>query len=192
MLNLELGKADIFITSLTSEEGNRKVYLLTNRVPKAGSAYVYSYVTVGEFIAFIIGWNLILEYLIGITLFLINIVKYLMYAITLGSASVARALSLNVDAMANHSMSMLFTSATPIHIPHMSPYADWLSLIVTLLMTSTSEPYTTNYDLGDSVNSLNFSNSSHWSEVYCAFYKHLHHIKFISCNVCNNCWSCIR
>ncbi|MFL5576071.1 MAG: amino acid permease [Gemmatimonadaceae bacterium] len=34
-------------------------------IPIAGSAYTYAYATLGEFVAWIIGWDLILEYLFG-------------------------------------------------------------------------------------------------------------------------------
>ncbi|HXQ77278.1 MAG TPA: amino acid permease, partial [Gemmatimonadaceae bacterium] len=34
-------------------------------IPVAGSAYTYAYATLGEFIAWIIGWDLMLEYLFG-------------------------------------------------------------------------------------------------------------------------------
>ncbi|MCC7234714.1 MAG: amino acid permease [Bryobacterales bacterium] len=34
-------------------------------IPIAGSAYTYSYATMGEFVAWIIGWDLVLEYAVG-------------------------------------------------------------------------------------------------------------------------------
>ncbi len=35
-------------------------------VPVAGSAYTYAYATIGEFVAWIIGWDLILEYALSV------------------------------------------------------------------------------------------------------------------------------
>jgi len=38
---------------------------LTSMIPIAGSAYTYAYATLGELVAWIIGWDLILEYAVG-------------------------------------------------------------------------------------------------------------------------------
>src|SRR5688572_17269515 len=38
---------------------------LASMIPQAGSAYAYTYATLGELVAWIIGWDLILEYAVG-------------------------------------------------------------------------------------------------------------------------------
>ncbi|CAB0013674.1 unnamed protein product, partial [Nesidiocoris tenuis] len=97
------------------------------RVPKAGSAYVYSYVTVGELAAFVIGWNLILEYIIGK-----RIDGLLSNA---GTASVARAFSNYLDNMMGNVMNETLSKTFPMHVPFLSPYPDFLSLGIVLLLT---------------------------------------------------------
>jgi APA family basic amino acid/polyamine antiporter len=46
-------------------------------IPIAGSAYTYSYTTMGEFIAWIIGWDLVLEYALGAATVAIGWSQYL-------------------------------------------------------------------------------------------------------------------
>ncbi|XP_051971312.1 probable cationic amino acid transporter [Xyrauchen texanus] len=90
------------------------------RVPKTtGSAYTYSYVTVGEFVAFFIGWNLILEYLIG-------------------TAAGASALSSMFDSLANHTISRYMIN----HLGTLNglgkgeeSYPDLLALLIAMMVT---------------------------------------------------------
>ncbi|XP_045108340.1 cationic amino acid transporter 3-like isoform X2 [Portunus trituberculatus] len=90
------------------------------RVPKAGSAYIYTYVCIGEFVAFIIGWNLILEYVIG-------------------TASVARGFSQYVNALANNTIKDALQEAVPLapEDPNsfISSYPDFLSFGLALVLS---------------------------------------------------------
>lgn len=47
-------------------------------IPIAGSAYTYSYTTMGEFVAWIIGWDLVLEYALGAATVAVSWSRYLL------------------------------------------------------------------------------------------------------------------
>ncbi len=47
-------------------------------IPVAGSAYTYSYATLGEFLAWIIGWDLVLEYALGAATVAVSWSRYLL------------------------------------------------------------------------------------------------------------------
>lgn len=91
------------------------------RIPKTGSAYMFTYVSVGEIWAFLIGWNVILENMIG-------------------GAAVARAWSGYLDSIFNHAIqNFTETHVMQWDVPFLAHYPDILAagiLIVAMVFIS--------------------------------------------------------
>ncbi|KAM6112203.1 LOW QUALITY PROTEIN: cationic amino acid transporter 4 [Pterocles gutturalis] len=88
------------------------------RVPKTGSAYMFTYVSVGEIWAFLIGWNVLLEYMIG-------------------GAAVARAWSGYLDSIFNHKIkNFTETHVGAWQVPFLAHYPDFLAAAILLVATA--------------------------------------------------------
>ncbi|EEC11177.1 cationic amino acid transporter, putative [Ixodes scapularis] len=85
------------------------------RFPRAGSAYSYAYFSVGEFWAFFVGWNVVLENVIGIS-------------------AVSRACSAYIDSLTHGAIKGYIMNVTgEMPGPYLSAHPDFLALLIIVL-----------------------------------------------------------
>ena len=86
-------------------------------VPLAGSSYTYTYVVVGEIWAFLVGWNVILEYVIG-------------------TSAAAKSWSGTLDELSNGSISQtMLDTVGGFDSRWLSPYPDFVAVLIIGLVT---------------------------------------------------------
>src|SRR5713226_2098121 len=89
-------------------------------IPIAGSAYTYSYATLGEFVAWIIGWDLILEYAFGAATVAVGWSGHL--------RAFLRDLGMNLTTMPTSNFTLF---GLPVHLKY-----DYIGFLVILVITT--------------------------------------------------------
>ncbi|KFM75452.1 Cationic amino acid transporter 4, partial [Stegodyphus mimosarum] len=85
------------------------------RYPRSGSAYSYTYLALGELWAFLVGWNVALEYIIG-------------------AAATSRACSSYIDSLTGGVIKRnIMNLIGPIHVPFISEHLDFLAFGILLI-----------------------------------------------------------
>lgn len=88
------------------------------RYPRSGSAYSYTYLALGELWAFLVGWNVALEHVIG-------------------AAAISRACSSYIDSLAGGIIKNgTLTLTGPIDVPYISEYLDFLAFAILILFVA--------------------------------------------------------
>jgi len=110
MVSYAIASAAAFLSALCYAE-------FGSRIPTTGSSYIFTYVTMGEFWGFLMGWNMILEHGVG-------------------SASVAKAWSGYLDAAMGNPVQIFFQSHLSLGHNHpLSEYPDLIAIAIILILS---------------------------------------------------------